>query len=520
MALLDKYDNPLTARQAAHLLRRITFGSSQESITQLAGKTTETVVGFLLSKTTAPGPPKDPANKTFHDLPWGYPATEEMEQNKNDAIRCALIKGWWIGQMLQQKSNIIEKMTLFWQNHFVSTATDVSDARFIYGQYQLLRKHALGNFRTFVIDITKDPAMLWYLNGNENVVGKPNENYGRELQELFTIGQGNYDENDVKNAARVLTGWRPVGFRNTASAEVTVEFRALRHDTGNKIFSSHYQNTVIKGRNGTSAGDLELGELVDMILRQDATALFIVRKIYRWFVQAEISPLIENEVIKPLAALFRNDYEIKPVLSQLFNSQHFYDAKLIGSQIKSPLELVIGSLSHFNQNVPDPVKDRGTYDLFTQYLAAKARELQMEVFDQPTVFGWQPYYDTDFYELWINSTTLALRGAYSDAIIKGIPALKININSLDLAKKVSDPSNPIVLVNELTNYLFAFDLTQSQKDYLIDEILIPGLPRYEWGVEWNQYISNQGDILKRNSVKRKIDNMYQYLLRLAEFQMG
>jgi len=522
MALLDKYDNPLNSRQVAHFLRRITFGSSEQNIKKLTGKTAETIIQSFLSQTNPPNAPRDQENKTFHDLPWGYPATDSTTQNKNDAARRALIKNWWLAQMIGQKENIIEKMTLFWQNHFVSTATDVSDARFIYLQYQLLRKNALGNFKTFIMEITKDPSMLLYLDGNENVVGKPNENYGRELQELFTIGQGNYNEDDVKNAARVLTGWRPIGFRNAKVAEISVEFRAAQHDTGDKTFSSYYQNKVIKGRTGvgTPAGDAELEELINMILARDQTALFIVRKIYRWFVQAEISQLVENEVIQPLATLFRKDYEIKPVLVKLFSSKHFYDDQLIGSQIKSPLDLIIGTLLHFNQNVPDPVSDRATYDLFNQYITARAKEQQMEVFDQPTVFGWRPYYDTDFYELWINSTTLALRGSFTDTIVAGSAKFKININSLDLVKNVSNPSDPVILVNELTNYLFAFDLTQSQKNYVIDEVLIPGLPRYEWTLEWNTYTSDPNNAAKKNSIKMKIDNMYLYLLRLAEFQMG
>lgn len=522
MASLDQYNTPLTSRQTAHLLRRMTFGASEDTIKKFTGKTAPALVTLLLKDTNAPEPPRDAANLTFHDLPWGSPGVDSTEQNKNDGTRRSLIKAWWVARMMEQQENVIEKMTLFWQNHFVSTATDVSDARFIYFQYQLLRKHALGNFRSFVIEITKDPAMLRYLDGHLNVVGKPNENYARELQELFTIGLGNYNEDDVKNAAKVLTGWKPVGYRSTTSATVSVEFRADQHEKDNKIFSNFYQNKTILGRTGFGipAGEAELTDLINMILAQDQTALFIVRKIYRWFVQAEISASIENDIIKPLAATFRKDYEIKPVLEKLFSSQHFFDNALLGSQIKSPLEIIIGTLNHFNVPVPNAANDRETYDLFTQYLLARAKEQQMEVFDQPSVFGWRPYYDTDFYELWINSTTLALRGSFTDTIVKGNAKMKINIGSLDKVKKVSNPSDPVILVNELTANLFSFDLTATQKNYIIDEVLIPGLPRYEWGLEWNTYMSDPTNTAKMNAVKMKVDNMFTYLLRLAEFQMG
>ncbi len=522
MASLDQYNTPLTSRQAAHLLRRLTFGASDETVKKFTGKAAESAVALLLKETTAPDPPKDASNLTFHDLSWGYPGVDDTERNKYDSARRAFTKGWWLAQMMRQPENIIEKMTLFWQNHFVSTATDVSDARFIYRQYQLLRKHALGNFKTLVIEITKDPAMLRYLDGHLNVVGQPNENYARELQELFTIGLGNYNEDDVKNAAKVLTGWRPVGYRSTTSTLVTVEFRSAQHDVSSKTFSSFYKNKTIIGRTGVGivAGDAELTDLIEMILAQEQTALFIIRKIYRWFVQADISAAIESDIIKPLAAIFRKDYEIKPVLVKLLSSQHFFEDALFGSQIKSPLEIVIGTLIYFNVTLPDADTDRETYDLFTQYLMARAKELQMEVFDQPSVFGWRPYYDTDFYELWINSTTLALRGSFTDTLVKGNAKLKINISSLEKVKKVSNPSDPVVLVNELTANLFSFDLTKAQKDYIIDEVLIPGLPRYEWGLEWNNYMNDQGNTAKQNAVKMKVDSMFTYLMRLAEFQTG
>ncbi|MFC0184440.1 Uncharacterized conserved protein, DUF1800 family [Pseudarcicella hirudinis] len=520
MALLDTHKTPLTTAQVAHLLRRTTFGHTPSLLSSLSGKKAEDIIQILLTDKPAPAPPTDENGQTFHDLPFGFPETVDADKNKNDGKKRARIKWWTAGLMVNQPASILEKMTLFWQNHFVSTATVVSDARFIYRQSQLLRKYALGNFKTFVVEITKDPAMLLYLNGNQNVVGKPNENYGRELQELFTIGRGNYDENDVKAASKVLTGWRPLNYRSAAQADIGVEFRPASHDTTDKVFSASYQNTVIKGRTGATAGEEELNDLINMILAQDETARFIVRKFYRWFVQADISPQIETEVIEPLAKVFRKDYEIKPVLQTLFRSNHFYDENLIGSQIKSPLDLIVGTMRIFNQIAPDSGNDRTSYDLFTQYVYSQAKVQQMDIFDQPTVFGWRPYYDTDFYEIWINSTTLALRGSFTDAIVKGSNAMKINIDSVNLAKQVSEPSDPVILINELSENMYPFALTQEQKDYLIDQVLIPGLPRYEWQLEWQAYTSDPTNNAKRNAVKLKLNSLLQFMLRLAEYQMG
>jgi uncharacterized protein (DUF1800 family) len=520
MPLLDVYTKALTAQQVAHLLRRTTFGGTPAQLKDLTGKTADFIVQKLLVVQPAPNHPTDLDGTNFHEKPWGVPGTTDMERVQADGVRRNILKRWWLGSMVNQPLSISEKMTLFWQNHFVSTATAVSDARFLYRQNQLLRKLALGNFKTFVIEITKDPAMLFYLNGNQNIVGKPNENYGRELQELFTIGAGNYNEEDVKAAARVLTGWRGLNYRDNTTATIGTEFRANQHDTTDKVFSKFYGNKIIKGRTGATAGDDELKDLVDMILAQKETARFIVRKFYRWFFQAEISALVEKEFIEPLATIFQKDYEIKPVLLAMFKSQHFYEDTMLGSQIKSPLDLIIGAFRNFNYQIPDIKTDRTTFDLATQYIFQRSREQQMEVLDQVSVFGWRPYYDTDFYEIWISSTTLALRGVFTDALVKGSTTLKLSINVVDLAKATSTPDDPVKLVDEITENLFAFPLTKLQKDYLIDKVLIADLPRYEWGLEWNAYTSDPTNKNKLNAVKTKLETFFTFALRLAEFQMG
>ena len=247
--------------------------------------------------------------------------------------------------MLNEAPSVREKMVAFWQNHFVSTLADVMDARYMYRQ-NALRRHALGSFRAFVIEITKDPATLRYLDGNQNVVGKFNENYGRELQELFTIGQGNYTEDDVKAAARVLNGWTDVGYRRETNADITTTFRPAQHDGTDKKFSTSCQNYVVKGRTGATASDEELADLTDRILRQPETARYLVRKLYRWFVNAEIPAAVETNFIEPLAQVFwQGNYEIRPVLTTLLTSQHFYDDALRGAIIKAPLDLVLGQLN-------------------------------------------------------------------------------------------------------------------------------------------------------------------------------
>jgi uncharacterized protein (DUF1800 family) len=526
MALIDVYTQNLTARQVSHLLRRTAFGATPAQIKSFTGKKVDVIAQQLFATQPVPPHPTDENQLTSHDLVWGGPATTDADRNNFDGVRRGRLKLWWMGLMINQPVSIAEKMTLFWQNHFVSTSTDVSDVRFLYRQNQLLRKFALGNFKDFVIEITKDPSMLVYLSGGSNVVGKPNENYGRELMELFTIGRGNYTEDDVKAAARVLTGWRSLNYRSTTIATVSFEFRSAQHDTADKVFSDSFQKKVIKGRAGATAGDDELKDLIDMILAQPETARFMIRKFYRFFIQADISTQIEKEFIEPLAAIFRKDYEIKPVLTAFFKSQHFFDETLYGSQIKSPLDLIVGTLRNFNYQVPDLLKARTQYDAATNYFYNRTREQQMDIIDQPSVFGWRPYYDTDFYEIWINSTTLALRGAWTDYVVKGASATALDINTLSLPlltslpQVLTDSQSAYIMVRELTDLLLEFPLTDDQVKYLVDQPLMAGSPYYEWMTIWNDYVKTPTNAMKKSDAKTRLDRLMAYVLRLAEYQMG
>jgi uncharacterized protein (DUF1800 family) len=514
MSLLAPVTRPLDAAQATHLLRRATFGPNAAQIRQFTGMSAENAVNLLLADLSTPAHPPHPnGGGEWHGNPFS---------NNDEGQRINSLKGWWTGLMAAPEPNVREKMVLFWQNHFVSTFDVVNDARFMYLQNQLMRRHALGNFRQFVIDITKDAAMLIYLNGNGNVAGRPNQNYARELQELFTIGRGNYTEDDVQAAARVLTGWRVTGYRNETTGAINLTFNAAQHDTANKQFSASYQNRVIQGRRDANAGDTELGELVDMILAQPEAARFICRKLYRWFVNYDITAQIEQEFIRPLADLFRQQqFNLKPVLAALFRSQHFYDAAVRGAIIRSPMELVIGTLRAFNQNPPE-VTNVAPFFQYNNYVWQRSRELQMDLMDQPTVFGWRPYYDTGFYDIWISSTTLALRNSFSDQMVTGnirVGANRLGVDSIAAAQAAVDPSDAEKLVDHFDNLLLAVDLTKAQKDFLIDTIMVNNLPRYEWTNEWNEFTRNPNNNTRRMSVKMKLDGLLTYIFRLAEYQM-
>ena len=516
MALLDAYTKPLTADQVAYLLRRATFGPTPAQIKTLTGQTAAQVIAQLLADQPTPAPPLDlKTGKTFTDQAFDMTSQGTFE---------GYVKLWWANLMLNQPVSLLEKMTLFWSNHFVTSDSTVNDYRFVYRYNTLLRQQALGNFKAFTIAITQDPAMLRFLNGNQNVAGTAQENYARELQELFTIGRsGGYTEDDVRAAARVLTGWTDTGYRSEVSADIGSTFRANKHDTTDKKFSATYQNTVIKGRTGNNAGIDELNDLLDMILHQDETPRYICRKLYRWFINSDIPATVETDFIQPLADLFRkNNFEIKPVLNALFQSQHFFDAAVQGAVIKSPTDLVIGTFRFWGLQAPDPTQNIAAFYQIGNYIYGRVREEQQDLLNPPNVFGWTAYYQTGYYQQWINSTTLGLRGYFSDSLTTN--ALKLNgkvvVDVLTYVKTLSDPTDPAKLVNDLTTQLLAIPLDQAQKDFLTDTVLLNLLPRYEWTVEWNDYVRNPTDAAKKQAVQMKLITFLQYIFRMAEYQVN
>jgi len=514
MPWLSPYSQPLTTAQATHLLRRSTLGPTLAQVKQFTGLKPDAALKLLLADQPMPPPPVDVVTmKTFINLPFNV---DMQGQHAN------FLKNWWLGLMINEQTSVREKLAIFWQNHFVSTYATVSDARYLHRQLDLIRQYATGNFRSFVIDMTKDPAMLRYLNGNVNVANRPNENYGRELQELFTIGLGgNYTEDDVKAATRVLTGWADTGFRNVTTADIVVAFRANQHDTTDKKFSAAYGNYTVKGKTGNTAGDEELADMVDMILRQPEAARFIIRKLYRFYVATEITPAIETNFIEPLAKIYRdNKYELKPVLTALFGSDHFYEENQRGAIIRSPLELMVGVMRHFNLKAPES----GTtpFNSLGDYLRGRAREQQMDVFEQSTVFGYRPYYDTGLDRIWISANTLALRSLFTDQFLRGqirYNNITYGPDSVEVIRALPTPSDPEKLIEDLTNQLFAVPLLKSQRDFLIDQILVPGLPRYEWELEWTDYLKNP-NAARKMSIKTKLDNLFIFMFRMAEFQMS
>lgn len=303
---IKRLKGKLNTEQATHLLKRTMFGAKKEDLPHFAGKSVKKAVKTLIrTEYPIPGPPLNTYNDDKYmdpEIPAGQTWTGSQKYDgMNNGRRRNSYKSWWFGLMLNQDRSIREKMVLFWHNHFVTESNTVDNARFCYQYNATLRQFALGNFRDMVKAITLEPAMLRYLNGYANSKKAPDENYGRELQELFTIGKGpgsHYTEGDVKAAARVLTGYT-INYKT-----FTYSYDPNRHDEGDKQFSAFYDNHLIRGSKGKEGAN-ELDELLNMILSREEVSRFICRKLYRFFVYHIIDEGTEQNVITPLAALFR-----------------------------------------------------------------------------------------------------------------------------------------------------------------------------------------------------------------------
>jgi len=406
---------------------------------------------------------------------------------------------------------------LFWHNHLVISDLNNPGLKFQY--FTLLRKYALGDFRQFVKEMTINPAMLLYLNGNENTAEAPNENYGRELMELFTIGKGplvgdgdytNYTEQDVVEFSRALSGW--------VVRKGKAKFISKRHDKGTKQLSHRFDNITL--------GNLEADEykkVVDIIFDQEETSKFICRQLYIWFANYDITPDVESNVIEPMAKILRDsNFVIEPVIKALLESEHFYSECIVGSMIKSPIDFATTLI----KTGEFPIKE---IDLVQKYRFSNSvnksilKKHEQSYFDIPSVAGWPAYYQEPvYYKIWLSSVTLPLRSTTVRAAVNGKTNMgnkKATMDLLSIVSKFESPEDPDKLLQSLTDLFLTHRLTDEQYAFLKTKVLLPGLPDYEWTVEYSDYVNNPGDESKSKPILNRLKEVMLVILNLAEFQM-
>ena len=534
VAGLTPYTGTFDKEQITHLLKRTLFGSKKSDIDFFMGRTLAETINTLLTEplplTDAQLPLRNYAEGT---LPMGETWAYAQHNVDFDGQRRNSLKMWWVGNMVNQTRSIFEKMVLFWHNHFATGMLD-SFSSMSFEHVLLLRKYALGDFKKLTKAVTLDANMLLYLNGFLNKKTAPDENYARELQELFTLGKGanaQYTEADVKAAARVLTGWtysraqveNPVG-SGKYYWNVTLALR--EHDTEPKQFSAFYGNKVINNTALTEGGALkELDEMLDMIFAKDEVALYLCRRIYRFFVYYEIDDTIETEVIQPLAIIFRqSNYAIKPVLEALFSSAHFFETGLKACLIKSPLENVVGLAREFDILMPKittaPATEvRAMYNAFNNLVSNASSQAQY-IGDPPDVSGWPAYYqEPAFHENWINTDTFAKRLIFSDtALLTGRSGVVVDV--LKFTDQFgTDAEDPNTLITSVLEILYRVPPTAAMLTYLKTTILLDGQASdYYWTEAWLAYKTSP-TTANTATVKNRLQQFYLFITRNPEYQL-
>lgn len=385
-------DEPWTWEKAAHLLSRAGFGGTEEEIQRALDEGPEKTVDRLMDFPDAPADEQSETDvpdlseaegygNNFRDLQKKFAGKSEEERKKlrqelqrKNAQAIQATVAWWMKRMAHGPNPLQEKLTLLWHGHFTTSARDERSAMLMWRQNELLRRNAAGNFYEYVRQISRDPAMLDYLNNQQNRKAHPNENYARELMELFTLGIGNYTEDDIKQAARAFTGWAHDGD--------DFIYRKFDHDNGNKTFM---------GRTGNFDGD----DIIGIIFQNPAMPRYITGKLFGWFAYENAEP----EVIDGLANLFRDEkWELRPVIRTILTSKAFYSDKAMGTQIKSPVQLVVGTVRMLGVNM---MQQRGL-------VGGAMQQMGQVPFAPPNVKGWPGG------RMWISTSTLFVR--YNTAV--------------------------------------------------------------------------------------------------------
>lgn len=444
---------PWDRRLARHLLERAGFGGDREAADELVklgpSEAVASLMDYRFADDEEPLPEFLTLKVTVADI-RALPENErqqkirELTRQMKQAVLA--LKVWWLRRMVTTPRPLEEKLTLFWHGHFATEAEKVKNAEPLYRQNWLLRRHAKGNLRDLLLGISRDPAMLFYLDNHLNQKGRPNENYARELMELFSLGIGHYTESDVQETARAFTGWSVTRGGRRPGGETKFQFLAAWHDEGRK---------TILGRTGNLGGE----DVVDLLLEQPATAEFIVRKLWRFFVGDQIAG-DDEQAVRALAQVFRaSGYQVGPILETIFRSELFYAEPRLGSRIKSPAELVVGTVRRLRLT-----PDEGHARLLTLAMSSLGQSL----FDPPNVAGWPGGRE------WINTSTLLERYNVCGLILNGgapaglgrrfdrrlVPAAKVPVPDGDAAAVVRELADDLLAVPldeekvaAVTNYL-------------------------------------------------------------------
>jgi uncharacterized protein (DUF1800 family) len=573
---LSPYTGVWTSWEVNHLLRRLSFGTKRSDTTALLGLSVSDAVDSLLTFSATPANPS-PTPVYFNGINYidtlgngiGTPVVSGGVAQGADWTTSNLtgyppfgpnysrrisLEYWNWGVILNDAASIREKMQQFW-HHFIPISFESLDnseensAIMSYEYMKLLRINALGNFKTLIKAISKTPAMLVYLSNQYSTAAVPNENFARELLELFTMGKTptqNYTEADIIAASKVFSGWRVPTF--IAATTPASTFNSVYHNQTNKIFSTNFVSaafpTATINNQAGANGANEFDQFFDMLFaaQADTIAKYICRRLYRYFVYYDIDVNIETNVIAPLSAtLISSNWEMLPVVKQLFKSQHFFDMANRGVMIKSPIDYMAGIVRTLNVNTTATIinitsnpTNPNTSLLDTQYFTWRFFQdysdgsLGQGFGAPPNVAGWKAYYQgPTYYQNWINSETIQKRATIITSFLSnnGFTPYQGALVNVDLIAFVqqfgnSIASDPTLLVSEVVKSLLSVDIPATYKTSQLKNIeLLNGQADTYWTSAWNLYVSTPSNTSNTNLVKTRLRVLFTAIMQLAEFQL-
>ena len=477
-ALLEQYvpsgENPWTSQKIKHLYRRLAYGVNLAGIDAALPVNPATIVDTIVDTAASLEPTPPP--------PWGYFGISDFTDF--DTENPTYIDQWYLQTANDTIAGALRaRLTMFWMNHFVTQLDSYNYAPYMFQYYNLMQTHAIGNFKEFVRAVGVNSTMLIYLNGFENTSNNPNENYARELFELFTLGENNnYTQQDILQAARALTG-----YNHWEEPGAQIYFDQSTWDANPKtVFGSEEFYTY--------------DELIDTLfdLRETEIAQFICTKLYKFFVSQQYDALTLQDIINPLAqTLIDANFELAPMLKQLFKSQHFFDQRALGIIVKSPYDIVFNYINEGNFFYNEPVLNGLVY--YTGVIG-------QQIYSPPDVSGWQRD------QTWINTATLSARWQIMELFNNYLFDLELQAQFVDLARELSsDSDDPFVITKAVVDFFNSKELF-TESDYQVATSVL------KWEVPQNYYDDGIWN-LDYEYAPFQVYLLLNHLTKLPEFQL-
>ena len=569
---LAPYQGDFDESAQKHLLNRVLVGYSKKHLDDISGLSLSESLDLIFTAEELQEPvnlyywkmnasqyqeryesedvgPNEPfINRTYRPLRPTF--EEQFGQERNRSVKSILYDG-----MYRQQTSIHWKLFLFLHNLVPTRAFDTIGHKGGYNYIKLLFDSCFGNYKDFIYNITLDGSMLIFLNLALSQKDTPDENYAREVQELFTVGKrpfAQFTEDDVREIARALVGWNydydSIVYK--AGHENIPMFQEWNHDTGDKFFSSFYNNKVIRGKEGPEGAE-ELQEVIDMLFETDESAIYIARRLYQFFVYPVTTAEIEEQIIKPLSVLFKdNNYSLIVPLKVLLQSEHFYDVHLRHSQIKSPIEFLNGIfksldfLSGFPQYwdgsnewlgnfepdfFTDQEKDLSWYKYrYTNEMSWRSSNMGMDILNPPSVSGWPAYYQEPVYDLfWINSSTIKARNDIQGVIKWGMwlnierdPNQYTNLryDFHAFLNSFSNPKNISLFIDELLARFVTLSVPTITKTR-IRNALINDIDAMHWEELATKILDQNAEPWEYNNLHYRVSDAIASIIILGEFQL-